>query len=231
MKFEERKLTKEEIGVLLKYIAGKGFKHHDIQLEILDHFACKVEEILSLDKTMPLEAAMDEAHSSFGVMGFSVIEDSYKKKLGIEFFKEIPKVWIEISQGFLGFLLLMGMLGFLLFLFSPFYVEYANIVRIGLGVTFIIISLVLLSRYKPISKNYFIYSNMGTQILLFVNFCTQFLILPFLWEHMSDTISRLIMFSFALLITSILIVLNKQMKYVIERVNDLEIKTNYSKFI
>lgn len=65
---------------LVKFIHSRGFKEPVVVLEILDHFACKVEELLVAQPNIQFEHAMIEAHKSFGVMGFAPIVTSFEEQ-------------------------------------------------------------------------------------------------------------------------------------------------------
>ena len=75
------KLTKVQIEQLKKMISKKGYVHIDVQYEILDHVACKIEELLEEGPTLSLEDAFRKVHSSFGIFGFSTLEESYTKSI------------------------------------------------------------------------------------------------------------------------------------------------------
>ncbi len=75
------KLTKAQIEQLKKLISYKGYPEIDVQYEILDHVACKIEELMEQDPKVTLEAAFAKVHASFGIFGFSELEESYKKMI------------------------------------------------------------------------------------------------------------------------------------------------------
>jgi hypothetical protein len=75
------KLTKEQIEQVKRMISKKGYVHIDVQYEILDHVACKIEELLEERPTLSLEDAFRKVHSSFGIFGFSTLEESYMKSI------------------------------------------------------------------------------------------------------------------------------------------------------
>ena len=70
-----------ELEALKSYIASRGFKDEGTGQEILDHFACKVEELLSADPSTSFEAAVAKAHASFGIRGFRDLADGYAQRL------------------------------------------------------------------------------------------------------------------------------------------------------
>lgn len=69
-------LTKEQLRELKRYIHSRGFREPLIVMEILDHFACLVEEKMQAKPNLTLDEAMKEAHSSFGIMGFKALADA-----------------------------------------------------------------------------------------------------------------------------------------------------------
>jgi len=75
------KLNEQQLKELADYIKAKGFKDPAIINEILDHFACKVEEELEIDATLSFYDAVNKARNSFGVMGFAPIAASFTKQL------------------------------------------------------------------------------------------------------------------------------------------------------
>ena len=52
-----------------------------MQYEILDHVACKVEELLDKNPSLSLDDAFRIVHSEFGIFGFSTLAESYIKTI------------------------------------------------------------------------------------------------------------------------------------------------------
>jgi hypothetical protein len=77
---DNRKLNETEIALMKQYIASRSysFKEPGIMAEILDHFACKTEEILNEQKSISFPEAMTMAHKSFGVRGFAPIAAAWE---------------------------------------------------------------------------------------------------------------------------------------------------------
>lgn len=103
----ETKLNKEQLKTLTQFIRKRGYPELDLQLEILDHFASKVEEILAKEPRLELSKAMQKAHASFGVMGFSTIADSYMRWNDKSLFRTLKSEFIRFmgswsGQGLLG---------------------------------------------------------------------------------------------------------------------------------
>jgi hypothetical protein len=71
------KLNKDQIEQLKKLISHKGYLAVDVQYEILDHVACQIEELMEENSMLDLPTAFNQVHASFGVFGFSKLEESY----------------------------------------------------------------------------------------------------------------------------------------------------------
>lgn len=81
MDLKKPELSESELQTLCAFISRKGFGEPALVLEILDHFACKVEELSTQYPTWPLEKRMEEAHRQFGVAGFYPLVKSYEEGL------------------------------------------------------------------------------------------------------------------------------------------------------
>ncbi|WP_339865995.1 hypothetical protein [uncultured Algoriphagus sp.] len=75
------KLSPSQIDTLKKLISYKGYPEIDLQYEILDHVACKVEVLLEENPTLSLDDAFRKVHSEFGIFGFSDLAESYTKSI------------------------------------------------------------------------------------------------------------------------------------------------------
>lgn len=75
------KLSPSQITSLKKLISYKGYPEIDLQYEILDHVACKVEVLLEEKPTLSLDDAFRKVHSEFGIFGFSDLAESYIKSI------------------------------------------------------------------------------------------------------------------------------------------------------
>jgi hypothetical protein len=75
------KLSKSQIDQLKSWISKKGYPEIDVQYEILDHVACRIEKLLEENPKLSLQSAFQKVHAEFGVFGFSSLEESYKKMI------------------------------------------------------------------------------------------------------------------------------------------------------
>lgn len=151
-------LTKEQLKELKRFINSRGFREPLIVMEILDHFACLVEEKLQANPGMSLDDAMLQAHGSFGVMGFRTIADAAdmerNKRLNRQF-KSIlrgmllsPSIWL--------LLVLVGAVYYQLYTL----VVYTNVDDTGLitywsaALIFIIGKIVILKKFRGMNDRY-----------------------------------------------------------------------------
>jgi len=72
-------LNREQLQEVVAYIERRGFKDPLVLVEILDHFACKVEEKMEARPGMTLGAAIVAAHGDFGPMGFYPLRKAFEE--------------------------------------------------------------------------------------------------------------------------------------------------------
>jgi hypothetical protein len=87
-------LDETQLLQLKKFIILKGIKEEDVIHEILDHFACKVEELMNDNIYLSFEKAIELAYFSFGYNGF--------KKMSLQYEERMKKmVWAEFKPALL----------------------------------------------------------------------------------------------------------------------------------
>ncbi|MFC3878855.1 hypothetical protein ACFOSV_01640 [Algoriphagus namhaensis] len=101
------KLSSFQITQLKKLISYKGYPEIDVQYEILDHVACKVEKLLEQNPSLALDDAFRKVHSEFGIFGFSDLADSYRKSIEKRFWKNYL---LEIRNLFLSYRIILPLL-------------------------------------------------------------------------------------------------------------------------
>ena len=84
-------LTKEQLSEIRDFIYSRGFTHIEVEMEILDHVASAVEAKLEAEPNKSFTKAIHEVHASFGILGFSTMEDEFVKS----FKKLSSKVFID----------------------------------------------------------------------------------------------------------------------------------------
>lgn len=106
-------LSKDQLQQLSTYIGKRSLRFSDpiVMQEILDHFACKVEELLSAKPGMDFNDAMLRAHRSFGVKGFAPIADHIEQSLVRKYKKASYKEMKSVLLSFhIAGILAVGML-------------------------------------------------------------------------------------------------------------------------
>jgi len=155
-------LNSQQIDYLKEFIRKKGFSEPVEIHEILDHFACKVEEIMAQNPKLNLDQAMYQAHHSFGVLGFRPIVETFKKQLKKKYMLEYKKSFYNAMYSFryLPVIIIMGIIGYFIiadkFIFTSIS-KYWNPFQILLVLHFLIdISSFRMKDNYFNSKNYFI---------------------------------------------------------------------------
>lgn len=109
---------------LKRFIILKGIKQEDVIHEILDHFACKVEELMNENIYLPFEKAVEQAYYSFGYNGFQKMTDQYEKRLKKMVWKEFKSALPAVLQTKL---VVVSFVWCLAFLSTMYYLEQNNI--------------------------------------------------------------------------------------------------------
>lgn len=78
-------LSPGQITTLKKLISFKGYEEIDVQYEIFDHVACRIEVLMDENPKLTLEDAFRKAHSEFGIFGFADLAESYRESLRKKF--------------------------------------------------------------------------------------------------------------------------------------------------
>ncbi len=81
------KLSHDQVSTLKKLISYKGYEEIDVQYEILDHVACRIEVLLDENPKLTLDEAFRKSHSEFGVFGFADLADSYRENIRKRFWR------------------------------------------------------------------------------------------------------------------------------------------------
>jgi hypothetical protein len=88
------KLLPAHIHQIKDFVTQRGFTEPDLQIEIIDHMACRVEELMSANPTFTLHHAIKLAHADFGIMGFSIFEDAMRSALQKRYFKVFRSIYL-----------------------------------------------------------------------------------------------------------------------------------------
>ena len=66
-----KKVSEEETIELYKFIRLHFVEHFDVQIELVDHLACSIEDIWKEKPETTFEAALNSTFKSFGIFGFN----------------------------------------------------------------------------------------------------------------------------------------------------------------
>lgn len=147
-KMDHVTLTKEQLQTLKRFIESRTFTDPVIVMEILDHFACKVEEVMTAQPTLSLEDAMAIAHGSFGTLGFHPLAQSYTYSLRRKYrsiYKRHLKSLLS-SFSFIITLLVAGAIFYYAFRWTTIH-NYRHLLFSNDVVTFVMIGLLAIKIY------------------------------------------------------------------------------------
>ncbi|GAB2499313.1 hypothetical protein [Algoriphagus taiwanensis] len=89
------KLSPDQITTLKKLISFKGYEEVDVQYEILDHVACRIEVLLEENPKLSLDDAFRKTHAEFGIFGFADLADSYRESIRKKFWN---RYWASLKS-------------------------------------------------------------------------------------------------------------------------------------
>jgi hypothetical protein len=156
-------------STIVSFIQKRGFTYIDVQTEVLDHVACRVEEILDQDPELSLEAAIQKTHSEFGIFGFSAVEDAIISGLT----KKYNRLFWRTFLSFFGprYILLLLFCVFAVYKIQAF-VQSITFMYI-LAATALITAIVYLFKYnRPAYKNYLAYRLSMAYFIGLGSFCS-----------------------------------------------------------
>ena len=103
----ERKLTEEQLTDLFLFCEENDVKYYDVQMELVDHLSCAIENKWKEKPSLPYEEALWEVYDEFGASGFRKIVSSKEKELEKKFnhlrwqyvgeFFRLPKIVLTTS--------------------------------------------------------------------------------------------------------------------------------------
>ena len=66
-------LSEDQTHALHQFVKSKYVDYYDVQMELVDHLACEIENVWATDKNIPFDQALSEVYKRFGIYGFSRI--------------------------------------------------------------------------------------------------------------------------------------------------------------
>lgn len=224
----ETKLNKEELKELVGFIRKKGFTEVDVQLEILDHFACKVEEIRAEQPSIELSKAMTQAHASFGVMGFSTIEESYAKLLGKQLFAGLRIEFFRFLQTWAFWAGLFVFVAGIFLLLNSKNEDLILGVMLGFFAAALVIVFSVLMKRRPLCKNYMVYKSAVSLIVPSIILTFNMGLNAFF--NFGNTVlapwKLIIAFSLIFLLILLVAVFDRMLGRIVDQVDQLELMAN-----
>jgi hypothetical protein len=138
-------LTSSQIGELYAFVARKNVKFYDLQIELVDHLASKIEQKWIEKPTLSFEEALANVYAEFGIFGF----DEFVQRAHFAVRAKHQKIWWRYFKQFwqppqiIATFLLWGMVRMCFEKFDYQTVMWANLVTF---LTHAIVSMYLLFR-------------------------------------------------------------------------------------
>lgn len=111
------KLTDEQTRELYEFTLRKRVRYYDVQIEIVDHLACAIEDRLDREPTLPFHEALRLEYKKYGILGFSkIVTEKMKaqeKRNRLLIFSEIKSLFHGI-----GLLIVLSIMTLFYFLFQ-----------------------------------------------------------------------------------------------------------------
>ncbi len=109
-------LDKNQIEHLHKFVVSKGVKYKDVRIELVDHLATQIEELLDKDSSISYDQALKKVYQGFPITGFYLFVKNQEDAM-MKYWQ--TRMWIYIRR-FLGppKVLLLLLLTFTLFMFA-----------------------------------------------------------------------------------------------------------------
>ncbi len=95
------KLTAEQLEEVKTFVRSSDIKYIDVQMELLDHVACKVEDILERNPAQHIADALQQIKTDFGYHGFRDFQESFTKsvmKQNRNYYWEVLKEWFYMPK-------------------------------------------------------------------------------------------------------------------------------------
>ena len=131
-------LSKEQIQQLFIFTEKKFVRWYDLQVELVDHLANKIEAEMAADKALSFERALGNVYASFGIFGFAKIVSEKQEALRRANNKLL---WQEIGKQFtwpnlIRSLAILGLIFTVIFQFSIPTLAIATLVLYFIDIAF-----------------------------------------------------------------------------------------------
>jgi hypothetical protein len=112
------KVSEEQVQMIFDFTEQKYIKYYDVQLELVDHIADKIEALQADDPNLSFDRALHKVYKSFGVYGFTKVQEEKVRQMEkfwrnrfwsyyMSYFK-LPKIILTILLSILFYGLIMA---------------------------------------------------------------------------------------------------------------------------
>jgi len=92
-------LSKKQIDQLFLFTEKKLVRYYDVQVELVDHLATRIEEEMEADKNLGFELALQRVYAAFGIFGFAHVVQEKQNALQ----KRSFHLWMNELKSFVTF--------------------------------------------------------------------------------------------------------------------------------
>jgi hypothetical protein len=89
-------LSDDQIQYLFRFTEKKLVRWYDLQIELVDHLASRIEEEMEVDKSKNFEATLDSIYKDFGIFGFAKVVQEKQAQLQ----RAARAIWWEELRSF-----------------------------------------------------------------------------------------------------------------------------------
>jgi len=109
---ESKQITSEQVQYLFTFVEKKRVRYYDMQVELVDHLACSIEELWIDNPDLPFEQALQRIYKRFGITGFSKVLQEKRKAVEKQTWRWIGQFllsWVKFPKVFLTVAILFSM--------------------------------------------------------------------------------------------------------------------------
>jgi hypothetical protein len=142
-------LTPQQIEHLFAFTKKKLVHWYDLQVELVDHLAARIEEEMSADPKLEFEKALDKVYKGFGIFGFAKIVQEKSQQLE----RASRKMWNKAMLNFFRWPKIIHLVFFIAFNWVLSNLFNTTILSIIFIILYLTASWVLFIRFNNIRKN------------------------------------------------------------------------------
>ncbi len=133
-------LSTDQIQHLFSFTEKKAVRWYDLQLELVDHLASSIEELMNKDTSLSFETALDKVYTNFGIAGFSRVVQ--EKEVQVK--RAARKIWWKEIKAFFAWPGIFLLAGFTAVSWQLGFFLEANLLMNIFAAVYILVSIVML---------------------------------------------------------------------------------------